>query len=151
MTNIVLFGASTILFAIIYNNVNNADNYKNNPVDIPDEAKTISRITLAGAVISGIAALVFLGIAIQATPEEDVMKLVLEKNEQERDANILKKIREHQDEAVRSQQLKWEQEKLNNSQKGAVMDQAIKLYLDKNKKEKEEPKKEETKKEETKK
>lgn len=151
VTNIVLFGASTILFAIIYNNVNNADNYKNNPVDIPDEAKTISRITLAGAVISGIAALVFLGIAIQATPEEDVMKLVLEKNEQERDANILKKIREHQDEAVRSQQLKWEQEKLNNSQKGAVMDQAIKLYLDKNKKEKEEPKKEETKKEETKK
>ena len=77
------------------------------------------------------------------------MKLVLEKNEQERDANILKKIREHQDEAVRSQQLKWEQEKLNNSQKGAVMDQAIKMMLDKNKKE--EPKKEETKKEETKK
>lgn len=144
-TNIVLFIVSACFFSVIHNDIINVDNYSPVPQDgIPDES--ISLITLFGAVFSGVAALVFLGIAAQFTPEEDVMNLVVEKNERERDANILKKIREHQDEAVRSQQLKWEQEKLNNSQKGAVMDQAIKMMLDKNKKEKEETKKEETKK-----
>ena len=135
-TNIILFTVSAGLFAYIHNELSNLDTYDPRPNQIPSEAQTIANITLAGAIISGIATLIFLGFAVQTTPEEDTMQLVLEKTEREREENILKRIRKHQDEAIEEQKEKWEKAKLNEQQKNAVMDQALKLYLEKIKKEK---------------
>ena len=139
-TNIILFAVSTGLFSYIHSDLSNLDTYTPRPTEIPDEAKTIINITLAGAIFCGLATLLFLGFALQTTPEEDAMNLVLEKNEREREEKLLKRIRMHQDEAIDEQRAKWEAAKLSEQQKGAVMDQALKLYLEKSKKDKKEDK-----------
>lgn len=122
--NVILFIVTAAIFGYLNGQIKDL-----NSEEFSDVLDDTEKLTVAGLGIAAFSALMFGGIAAMSTPEENVMSLITEKNEREREANILKRIRKHQDEAIEHQRGLWDKAKLDQSQKGQVIDKALQLYL----------------------